>query len=338
MRVLVTGANGFIGRSLCHRLLAAGHEVRGLLRPGSDAGALAASPHFEVFHGDVLSRESLLPAVSDTPFVVHLAAATAAGRDATYARINVEGTRNIVDASAAAGVERFVFMSSLAAQGPSLPGTPHVRAGAEQPMDSYGRSKLEAEAIVQRVLGDRATALRPAIAYGPDSPEVAQVIRWVRSRVLPIVPSIELSFVHVEDLVELTLLALQTEGPAFGPYFVSDGEVQTMERVFDRLEGLISERPALRLPLPPKLLSWLEPVSQRISDSAGLGASVSRLIAQVRAPGWACTPDEARTRFGFAPRLTIGAALPEVVAWYRDRGWLDGGHRSAPTTGQTSNT
>jgi nucleoside-diphosphate-sugar epimerase len=205
-------------------------------------------------------------------------------------------------------------------------------------MDSHGRSKLEAEGIVRNRLGDRATAIRPAIAYGLDSSDVAQVIRWVRSRVLPIVPALEISFVHVDDLVTLTLLALQTDGPAWGPYFAADGEVHSMERVVDRLEGLISERPALRLPLPPKLLSWLEPVSQRISDSAGLGASVSRLIAQVRAPGWACLPDEAAVRFGFSPRRTLSTALPEVVAWYRDQGVFDGGHRSAPASGQTSST
>jgi nucleoside-diphosphate-sugar epimerase len=338
MRVLVTGANGFIGRALCRRLVAEGYGVRALLRPGSDPGGLDTLPALEIVYGDVLSRESLVPAVLGAPHVVHLAAATAAGRDGTYARINVEGTRNVVDAAAAAGVERFVFMSSLAAQGPSTPGQAHARPGGEQPMDSYGRSKLEAEAIVQGGLGPRATVLRPAIAYGPDSADVVQVIRWVRSRVLPIVPSLELSFVHVDDLVSLTLLALGAEGPAFGPYFVSDGEVQTMERVVDRLEGLISERPALRLPLPPKLLSWLEPVSQRISDSAGLGASVSRLIAQVRASGWACLPDEARDRFGFVPRHTLGSALPEVVTWYRERGLFDGGHRSAPAVGQTKST
>lgn len=338
MRVLVTGANGFIGRALCRRLVGEGHEVRALLRPGSELGGLDALPATEIVFGDVLSRESLVPAVVGVSQVVHLAAATVAGRDGTYARINVEGTRNVVEAAAAAGVERFVFMSSLAAQGPSTPGCPHSRPGGEQPMDSHGRSKLEAEGIVRDTLGDRATVLRPAITYGPDSGDVVQVLRWVRSRVLPIVPSLEISFVHVDDLVAVTLLALAAEGPAFGPYFVADGEVQTMGRVLDRLEGLISERPALRLPLPPKLLAWLEPVSQRISDSAGLGASVSRLIAQVRAPAWTCVPDEARDRFGFVPQQTLGNALPEIVHSCRERGLLDGAHRSAPAVGQTSNT
>ena len=78
MRVLVTGANGFVGRALCARLLDEGISVRALVRPGSDLGSLALMPGVEVVTGDVLSRASLAPAMRDAPWVVHLAAATAA--------------------------------------------------------------------------------------------------------------------------------------------------------------------------------------------------------------------------------------------------------------------
>lgn len=338
MKVLVTGANGFIGRALCRHLVDEGMSVRGLVRPGSTLGTLTDIPAVEVTHGDVLSTESLSRALEGADAVVHLAGAVAAGRDSTYARVNVEGTRNLSEAAKAAGVRRAVFMSSLAAQGPSQPGQPHRTAGNEQPLNSYGRSKLEAETILRELLGDAATILRPGIAYGPDYADLAQVARWVRSRVVPFVPDLELSFVHVDDLVALVGLALRAEGAAVGPYFVSDGEVQRMERVVDRLESLVSERPGLRLPLSAKVLGWLEPVTQRVADTAGLGASISRLIAEVRAPGWACVPDEAVARFGFAVRHPLDTALPEVMSWYRDRGWFDTPARTGSAAGQTSNT
>lgn len=342
MKILVTGANGFIGRALCRRLIAGGHGVRGLVRPGSTLGTLTDLPAVEVIHGDVLSPESLNRAAQGVESVVHLAGAVAAGRDSTYGRVNVEGTRNLAEAARAAGVRRFLFMSSLAAQGPSPAGTPHRTAGGEQPLNSYGRSKLEAEGAARSLLGDdRTTILRPGLVYGPDYPELAQVARWVRSRIVPLVPELELSFVHVDDLVDLVSSALEAAEPALGPYFVSDGHVQTMERVVDRLESLISDRPAFRLPVPARILSWLEPVTQRLTDSVGLGASMSRLVAEVRATGWACAPDEAVARFGFTIRRPLATALPEVMAWYRERGWFDSPPRGAhgsKDAGQTSST
>lgn len=341
MRVLITGANGFIGRALCRHLCGEGFEVRALVRPGSTLGTLVDQPNVDVRQGDVLSLESLQRAVEGVDSVVHLAGAVAAGRNSTYGRINVEGTRNLGEAAAAAGVARFVFMSSLAAQGPSEPGLPHRTAGDERPLNSYGRSKLEAEGVLNAVMGERATILRPSIAYGPDYPDLVQVVRWVRSRLVPLVPTLELSFVHVDDLVELVGLALRATGPAVGPYFVSDGEVQTMERVVDRLESLVSDRPGIRIPLPAKVLSWLEPVTQRVADTAGLGANISRLIAEVRAPGWACVPDAAAERFGFTVRRPFESALPETIAWYRERGWLDApgaSGASGSAAGQTNRT
>ncbi len=339
MRVLVTGANGFIGRVLCRKLEEAGHTVRALVRPGSNLGSLAELNGVDIVSGDVLSPESLRRALEGVQQVVHLAGAVTAGRDSTYARVNVEGTANLAEAAEAAGVTRALFLSSLAAQGPSAPGAPHAHAGDEKPLNSYGRSKLDAERVLVGRLGpDRVIVLRAAFTYGPDHPDVAQILRWLRSRVLPVVPGLELSFLHVEDLTDLLVTAVQTDGPALGPYFVSDGTVHTMERVVDRLEGLISERPALRLPLSAKVLGWLEPMAQRFADSAGLGATVSRVLADLGASGWSCRPDEARERFGFEAKRSFNDTLPEVVAWYRDRGLLeaDRAQRSSKAPTDTS--
>ena len=97
MQILLTGANGFIGRHLAQRLDASPHTTCGLIRPGSVLGTLSDLPRLERRLGDVLSPESLVAACEGVDVVVHLAGAVAAGRDATYHRVNVEGAaRNIV--------------------------------------------------------------------------------------------------------------------------------------------------------------------------------------------------------------------------------------------------
>jgi nucleoside-diphosphate-sugar epimerase len=324
LRILLTGANGFIGRHLARRLGESGFEVRGLVRPGSVLGTLADLPHVERRLGDVLAPDSLRSACAGVQVVFHLAGAVSAGRDRTYHRVNVEGAENLAAAVDAARVSRVVFVSSLAAQGPSPGGAPHVRSGKESPSNEFGRTKLEAERVlVQRLGGDRVTVLRPALVYGPDQPDLPRIARALTARVLPLVPTLELSFVHVSDLVELLLRTLEVPGEPGEAYFVSDGRVVSMESLVDRLEDTLSIKPSVRLPLSTRLLSALEPVAGRLSAAAGLGASVARVIGELNASGWACTPERAVERFGYSPVYTLESALPGLVTWYRERGWFD---------------
>jgi nucleoside-diphosphate-sugar epimerase len=325
VQILLTGANGFIGRHLAQRLDASPHTTCGLIRPGSVLGTLSDLPRLERRLGDVLSPESLVAACEGVDVVVHLAGAVAAGRDATYHRVNVEGAAHLADAARVAGVKRVVFVSSLAAQGPSPRGVPHIDSGNEAPSNEYGRTKLEAErALVERLGPERVTVLRPALVFGPDQPDLPRVAKALTSRVMPVVSGLELSFVHVSDLADLIAAAVEVPGEPGRAYFVSDGRVLTMERVIDCVEQALAKGPAMRLALSGRLLSALKPLADRLTNAAGMGASVARVLGELNATGWACAPDRAAAHFGFAPKTTLESALPALVEWYRSRGWLDG--------------
>jgi len=325
VRILLTGANGFIGRHLAQRLDATPHTTCGLIRPGSVLGTLSDLPRVERRLGDVLSPESLAATCAGVDVIVHLAGAVAAGRDATYHRVNVEGSAHLAEAALSAGVKRVIFVSSLAAQGPSPRGAPHIDSGNEAPSNEYGRTKLEAErALVERLGPERVTVLRPGLVFGPDQPDLPRVAKALTSRVMPVVPGLELSFVHVADLADLIAAAIEIPGEPGRAYFVSDGRVLTMERVVDCVEQALAKGPALRLALPGRFLSALKPLADRISSAAGMGASVARVLGELNATGWACRPDRAVDRFGFSPKTPLESALPALVEWYRSRGWLDG--------------
>ena len=237
MRVLVTGANGFVGASVCRALIGAGHTVRALVRPGARDEDLPAG--VERVDGDVTVPASLPPGVAGMDAVVHTAGVKHAARLSTFQRVNADGTGHLAEASVEAGVGRFVLVSTIAAQGPSPIGGAHRVGGSEAPINDYGRSKLAAEQRLLAVRTAGTTILRPSLLYGPGDDHLLVWAKMVRRRLVPMVPDLPLSFLHVDDLAALVLRVLAHPEPPVGPFFVSDGEPTTMGAVIDHLERLL---------------------------------------------------------------------------------------------------
>ncbi len=324
MKVLVTGANGFVGRHVCATLGARDYVVRALVRPGARVATIERSG-IEIVHGDVTVPESLARAIDGVDAVVHLAGVTRASRDSTFVRVNVDGTRHLADACRGRGVRRLVFMSALAAQGPSAKGTPHVHPGCEAPIDAYGRSKLAAE----RLLADRGadvptTVLRPALLYGPGARAVLELARVVRRRIAPSVPGMELSLLHVDDLAQATLDVLERPDAPFGPYFLSDGAPVALEALVARLERLVAPASVLRIPVARALANALAPAAERFVALTGFGLGVARAVREMGGASWTCMPDEARRDLGFEPQVDLDTGLAETIAWFRAEGLLRG--------------
>lgn len=323
MRVLVTGATGFIGRHLCRQLLEAGHQVRVLVRPSTPARRLDRLGDVETVTGDVTVPRSLPDAVTGANAVVHLAGVTAAARGSTYDRVNARGTADLADTCRSRGLNRFVYISSLAAQGPSRPGAPHVDPGNEAPVNAYGRSKLAAEQALAALRTEvPVTVLRPGIVYGPFDPELAAWARLARRRLLPVVRGVELSFVHVDDLCRLVLELLAPGERPFGPFFISDGDPCSMPDLADLLERSLCDRPAVRVPLSTSALGLLVPAVEKAAGLVGAAPLLARTLRELSGGGWACVPDRARRDLGFAPALPFDRGLSQTIDWYRRHRWI----------------
>lgn len=172
MRVLVTGAAGFVGQHLCRDLVASNIAVRGLARTESKLPLLSG---VEMLQGDVTDERAIRPAMDGVDAVVHLAARVHVMRDtapdplAEFRRINVAGTRTLALAARDAGVKHIVFASSVKAVGETST-APWNSATPPHPVDAYGASKLEAEQLLlamQSREGPRVTVLRFPLLYGP---------------------------------------------------------------------------------------------------------------------------------------------------------------------------
>lgn len=251
MRVLVTGGSGVIGEGLIPHLLERGHLVR-LLTRGADAAAREWPDAVESFAADVSHPEQLVGAANGCDAVVHVTGIIAEQPpDVTFERVNVGGTRNLLIECGRAGLPRFVFISSLA---------------AERGSSEYHASKRAAEALVRGYAGAW-VILRPGNVYGPGDEVISQLLNMHRT--LPIIPVIgagDQSFqpIWYLDLGQAIARAVEADVPG-GVYEVCGDDVTTPNQILSQFETLTGRTPA-RVPVP----EFLAAATTRVADTIGL--------------------------------------------------------------------
>ena len=251
MRVLVTGATGFVGSHLVEALRRRGHEVTGLARSPRKAEALT-SQGARVVAGDLYDAAALDRAAAGQDIVYHVAGVVAARDEAEFLRANRDGTRNILDAAERSGNPRFVLVSSLAAAGPAPLGAPLTGRETPRPVTAYGRSKLAAEEMV-RSSALRWSVIRPPIVYGPRDREILKIFRLARLHLAPVFGdgSQELSAVHASDLAEALVAAGESPATIGGIYPACHPEVFTSAELGHAVARAMGRSvTTIRIPIP----------------------------------------------------------------------------------------
>ncbi|MET0578983.1 MAG: NAD-dependent epimerase/dehydratase family protein [Ilumatobacteraceae bacterium] len=227
MRVLVTGASGLLGRAVAAELLADGHEVRCFQRrPSGVAGA-------DDLLGSVTDPDAVASAVRGQDAIVHLAAKVSlTGDPAEFDRVNVGGTRNVVEAARSDGIDRFVHVSSpsVAHAGASITGDDALAADPRRARGDYARTKAEAELLVLAADADdfRVVAVRPHLVWGPgDTQLVERVVERARRGRLPLLDSgaALIDTTYVDNAASAIAAALARVDAVHGrSYVVTNGE------------------------------------------------------------------------------------------------------------------
>jgi nucleoside-diphosphate-sugar epimerase len=326
MKVLVTGASGFLGWHLVEGLLARGHSVRCLVRRSSNLDLISRLP-VEWCYGSLEDAESLARACKGVEAVCHLAGVTKALDESGMMRVNQSGTQSLLEACwrANPGVRRFLYCSSLAAAGPS-PGSDAIdESYSPSPVSAYGRSKLAGERTVAE-FGTRipAVIIRPAPAYGPAERDIYAYFRLLALglKLLPGMITMQTSLIYAADLVQLMLLALENDAAISQTYFASDGNTYELESILDEIACVLGRR-TLRVAVPMGVL-------QAAAALGGLWAGISGRplvltadkLAEFKRARWLCTVDKARRELGFEPQTTLREGLKKTAAWYKEHGWL----------------
>jgi len=329
VRVLLTGATGFIGGALAERMAARGDRVRALVRPASAADGLRRLGA-EVVPGDLGDRASLDAAVDGCEAVIHVAGAVKALRARDFLRVNGEGTRRVAEACAAATPRPvLLYVSSLAAAGPAPDGRPRTEEDPPAPVSRYGESKLAGErAVRERAPALEASIVRPPVVYGPRDRELMPaLLRMARLGLAPRLGLAErrLSTVHVADLCD-GILAVLARGRRVGrsgtagTYFLDDGAVHGWEEIARAAGDAWGAR--VRLVPLPRAAAFPLALGGAIASAVTRRPSMLSLdkIREVRQASWTCTSARARREVGYEPRLPLAEGMRDAVAWFRANG------------------
>jgi nucleoside-diphosphate-sugar epimerase len=327
VRVLLTGGSGFLGSFVAEQLAAEGHVVRALVRPRSDRKVLDQLPRVELAPGAIEDRASLGAAVDGVDAVVHVAGIVKARRPAEFFQVNAQGTKNLVAAAVRRNVPRFVYVSSLAAVGPSSDGTPVPDDAEPRPVTHYGRSKLEAECAVMEAK-DRihATVVRPPLIYGPRDRETLAFFTSVRNGVLPMTGdgTNTLSVIYVKDCAAAVVRALHANGvPSGRTYFVDDGAVYVWRDALEEIETALGRRAFVRFGMPLGVVKVAAAATQlwgKVTNTAQM-LTLDK-VNELTQPHWVCSGAGARRELGWEPRVRWAEGVHEAVRWYRAEGWL----------------
>jgi nucleoside-diphosphate-sugar epimerase len=299
--IAVTGGTGFVGTRFVDLATAAGLEVRALTRRPQ-------RPRRQVqwIDGSLSDPDALRRLVTGCNCVVHIAGVLNARDPADFERGNVEGTLAMLAASTAAGITRFVHVSSLAAREPKL--------------SKYGASKARSEELVERS-GFDWVAVRPPAVYGPGDRETLELFRMAKLRLMLLPPRGRVSVIHVDDLSRLLLALAGADEPTGTILEPDDGRPRGWShKELAQAIGRAVGRSNLSLSMPGAILK--------------LGAILDQLVRRERAKlsadraayfshrDWVVNPDRRPSPNLWRPQVETGQGLAETAAWYEREGWL----------------
>ena len=333
MKALVTGGSGFIGSRLISFLAEKGVSVRVLLRKSSKIDHLSGVS-LERVYGDLGDEKSLREAVAGVDVIFHLAAVLAGNRSSDYFTANSSGTVNIMKAvlSANPSLRRFVFVSSLAAGGPSLSSRARSESDDDQPVSHYGKSKLAAEKAIEPFFSQVPVAIiRPPLVYGPRDRATLLLAKIAKGKFVPLVAALNEerkkmhSLIHVDDLVEAMWLignAPEYKIKSGTRYYVSDAADLSYQDLISGYGTAVGITPVF-FHMPRFIIR----IAAKILTYFGMLTGKTFMLnddkySEITPDYWICSSVKISSELGYTPKVKFSHGVKETVEWYKKEGWL----------------
>ncbi|OGS21479.1 MAG: hypothetical protein A2252_07115 [Elusimicrobia bacterium RIFOXYA2_FULL_39_19] len=324
-KILITGANGFVGTNLVKKLLTEGHIVRCLVHRNSDS--LKNLP-IEIFNGSITSPDTLPEAVKNIDFVIHSAGILRAMEVKTFFDVNQAGTANLIETvyKHNPGIKRFIYISSQAAMGPSKDLNLKDPASACEPVSNYGKSKYMGELEVLKFKNKfPVTILRPAAIYGPHDKDMFAFFQMIKTGIFPILSGdrdsrIQLCFIN--DLIEICRIILKKDQLKSSIYFLSETRDYTWQEVAEKIGIIMGKKPFCFI-LPSWLVHFIALTAENLSyffkrEASPFNTDKANEFCQKY---WLGDPSSAEEELQYTfTSLESGAKI--TYNWYLNNKWL----------------
>jgi len=320
---MVTGSSGFIGSHLVSGLLDQGWRVVALVR-SSTKRAWLESQNISIIEAAYHDQKSFERALQGVEYVFHLGAALRAPDRSVYYKVNVKGTENLLAAvcNQASKLKKFVYVSSIAAAGPSDENKFRDETQPCQPVSLYGESKLAAEKVVQSFSHRLPiTIVRPPNVLGPRQKELETILKLIKRRILPMMGNgnLQTSICFVQDLVRALLLVAQRDESINQIYYVTDNRAYSWRAMVQQIASILgTDSNSLKIPHPVLFLVGC------LSDAGARLFKTPRLISRgevksLRRYYWLFNSAKIQRELGFNPLVHFEEGITEVIHWYRSR-------------------
>ncbi len=339
MKILVTGASGFIGSFIVEEALRRGMQTWAAVR-GSSKRDFLQDERIHFIELNLSSQQQLEEQLGDHQFdyVVHAAGVTKCLNSQDFYKINTEGTKNLVRAliNLKMPLKRFVYISSLSIFGAIREQQPYkeiLESDTPQPNTDYGRSKLQAEqwliANSQQLIANSQepfpyVILRPTGVYGPRERDYFMMAKSIKQHTDFAVgfQRQDITFVYVLDVVQAVFLACE-KGQTGRKYFLSDGQVYQSATFSNLIRKELGNPWWIRVTAP----IWLLRVITFFGDKWGhITGKISALNNDkyniMKQRNWRCDIEPARRELGYEPHYTLAEGVPLTIKWYKENGWL----------------
>jgi len=325
MKTLVTGANGFVGSTLCQALLRRGDKVRGLVRKTGELRFLDGID-IELFYGDLRDSRSLSKATEGIDIVYHVGALTSDwGSLELFRSMNVEGTKNILESSLASGVKRFVHISTIMVHTLLNKRNMTEESPLGNPSFPYSVSKVEAEELVMdfyKKHGLAVTIVRPGDVTGPK--DRTFFLKMAKPLEMGLIPYVNrgkhlFAFTYVENLVDGIILAGTTDRAVGQAYLITDGVEMSWKQLFDMLSMELGIHKPL-FSVNGKLMYPIVVVVEFIYGLLGIRQRppVTRYVLARQSSDFHFSIEKAKRDLNYRPKISPEEAIRRTIQWYRE--------------------
>ena len=330
MKILITGASGFIGSFIVEEALRRGFETWAAVR-GSSSRQFLTDERIHFIELNLSSEEQLTEQLRGLQFdyVVHAAGVTKCLDKQDFHRINTEGTQHLVRVLLALQmrIKRFVYISSLSIMGAireQQPYTEILESDEAKPNTAYGKSKLEAEKWLATVKDLPYVVLRPTGVYGPRERDYFMMAKSIKSHTDFAVgyKQQDITFVYVTDVVQAVFLACE-KGVTGRKYFLSDGEVYQSSTFSNLIRKELGNPWWIRITAPIWVLRVVTFVGEYVGRLTGKVTALNNDKYNImRQRNWRCDIEPARQELGYKPQVKLEEGVRRSIKWYKDNGWL----------------